>query len=427
VNQIAASIRENGFCAPILITSEGEVVDGHARLEAARSLGLSRLPCIVIDHLSKTRIRSLRLALNRLQEKGTWDLDALKLEFQDLLEIEAPFEIIGFEVAEIDQVLMSEGAATDEAELDAEANAIPDVGDDNTVVSREGDVWDLGSHRVICGDARDHLAYEALLGEEQATAVITDPPYNVRIDGHATGKGAIRHREFVMASGEMTPEAFTAFLYLILTIAARYTVDGGLLYVWMDWRHLDELLEAIKTAGLDLLNLCVWVKNNAGMGSFYRSQHELVLVLKNGTAPHLNNVQLGRFGRNRTNVWRYDGVNTLDPERRAELAMHPTVKPCEMIADAILDCTRRKDIVLDPFLGSGTTVIAAEKTGRLCRGIELDPRYVDVAIRRWQAFTGKDARHARSGLTFDQLAAIRQSDVPLLLPPAAADETEVEV
>jgi DNA modification methylase len=427
VKEVEDSLRAFGICDPILITGDDQIVDGQVTVEAALQLGLESIPCVVINHLAPDEIRALRLALNRLQEKGTWDLDALRLEFQDLLEIDVSLEITGFEVSEIDLVLVGEGGQSGEAEPDAEANTIPDVGASNTEVSREGDVWELGLHRVACGDARDPATYEALLGEEQATAVITDPPYNVQIDGHATGKGAIRHREFVMASGEMTPEAFTAFLHLFLTIAARYTVDGGLVYVWMDWRHLDELLDAAKTAGLGLLNLCVWVKNNAGMGSFYRSQHELVLVLKKGKGPHLNNVQLGRFGRNRTNVWRYPGVNTLDPERRAELEMHPTVKPCEMVADAILDCTRRKDLVLDPFLGSGTTVIAAEKTGRRCRGIELDPRYVDVAIRRWQAFTETDAIHARSGLTFDQLAAIRLSDVPLLPPPAPADETEVEV
>jgi DNA modification methylase len=395
--EVARSLTAFGFCDPILITGDDQIVDGHVAVEAALQLGLASVPCVVVDHLTTDEIRVLRLTLNRLQEKGTWDLDALKLEFQDLLEIDVPPEVTGFEVPEIDLVLMDEDTASGETNLDAEANTIPDVGDDNTIVSREGDVWDLGSHRIVCGDARDPAAYEALLGEEQATAALTDPPYNVPIDGHATGKGALRYGNFPMASGEMTPEAFTAFLQAFLTIAAKFTVEGGLIYVCMDWRHLGELLKAIKTAGLDLLNVCVWVKDNAGMGSFYRSQHELVFVLKNGTASHLNNVQLGRFGRNRTNVWRYPGVNTLE------------------------------DVVLDPFLGSGTTVIAAEKTGRLCRGIELDPRYLDVAIRRWQAFTGMDAHHARSGLTFDQMAAVRQSDVPLLPPPAAADESDEEV
>jgi DNA modification methylase len=367
------------------------------------------VPCLVVDHLSPEELRLLRLTLNRLQERGAWDLEALRLEFLELREIEIPLDVTGFEVAEIDLVILDDLETTRGAELDPEANHVPEVITDREPVAREGDFFHLGPHRTFCGDARDPQSYATLLGAEKPVMVFTDPPYNVPINGHVVGKGAIKHPEFVMASGEMSPEAFTAFLRSFLASAAAGLVDGGLLYCCIDW----------------VLNLCVWVKDNAGMGSFYRSQHELVFVLKKGEAPHINNIQLGRFGRSRSNVWHYAGVNSLDPERRAELHLHPTVKPCEMVADAILDATAQGDIVLDPFLGSGTTLIAAEKTGRLCRGIELDPRYLDVTIRRWQELTGKEAIHATTGLTFAQLEDLRRAPLPLLPPPSSdGDRTQ---
>jgi DNA modification methylase len=379
-----------------------------------------------VDHLSDDDTRALRIALNRLQEKGAWDLDALKLEFEGLLELDFPLEITGFEVPEIDLVLAGDSQFASCGTLDAVANAIPDLEAGVSTVSRVGDLWQLGSHRVLCGDARDEEAYATFLAGSRAQAVITDPPFNVPIKGHVGGKGKIQHAEFVMASGEMSSEEFVAFLMASLRLSASALTDGGLLYCFMDWRHLREILAAVDALGLTLINLVVWVKPNGGMGSFYRSRHELILVLKKGSTSHRNNVELGRHGRNRTNVWEYAGVNSLDPDRRADLEIHPTVKPVEMIADAILDCTARGEIVLDPFLGSGTSVIAAEKIGRVCFGIELDPRYVDVAIRRWEAFTGKEARHAETGLSFAKMEALRRSPVPLLPPPAPVDPDDRE-
>jgi DNA modification methylase len=420
VVRVRKSIETQGYVDPVLITVDGEVIDGHIRVEAARLAGLTEITCIVVDHLSDQEIRALRITLNRLQEKGAWDLDELKLEFQDLMAIDFPLELTGFEVPEIDLVLAGDDDLTPCDEIDAKANAIPDLEADELAISKLGDIWQLGPHQILCGDARDQDAYTQLLSGVGAQAVITDPPFNVPIKGHAGGKGKIQHSEFVMASGEMSSEEFTVFLTDSLRLSASALMDGGLLYSFIDWRHLREILAAIDALGLTLINLVVWAKSNGGMGSFYRSRHELIFVLKKGSAPHRNNVELGRHGRNRTNVWEYPGVNSLDPKRRADLELHPTVKPAEMIADAILDCTAQGDIVLDPFLGSGTTLIAAEKTGRSCYAMELDPRYVDVAVRRWQAFTGSQAHHAETGLSFAKMTELRRSPVPLLPPPTPA-------
>ena len=267
-------------------------------------------------------------------------------------------------------------------------------------------MWLLGRHSVLCGNALDPAAFAALMGEQRAAMVFTDPPYNVTIDGHASGLGASHHRPFPMAAGEMDKAGFTTFLGQACRNLAAFSTGGSLHFIYMDWRHLDELLAAGRDAYGELKNLCVWIKDNGGMGSRYRSQHELVFVFKQGRGSHRNNIQLGQFGRNRSNVWRYPGVNSFARcgEEGNLLALHPTIKPVAMVADAILDCSARGDIVLDGFLGSGTTMIAAERTGRRCYGIELDPVYVDTIIRRWQELTGGSADHAASGRCFDNLA-----------------------
>jgi DNA modification methylase len=289
-------------------------------------------------------------------------------------------------------------AGSDPADILPELSVAPPV-------SKLGDLWLLGRHSVLCGNALDPEIFATLMGQQRAAMVFTDPPYNVPIEGHASGLGAIHHRPFPMASGEMNEAEFTAFLGQTCRNLAAFSTPGSLHYICMDWRHLDVVLDAGREAYGELKNVCVWVKDNAGMGSLYRSQHELVLVFKQRGGPHRNNVQLGQFGRNRSNVWRYPGANSF-ARCSAEgnlLALHPTVKPVAMVADAILDGSARGDIVLDAFLGSGTTVIAAERTGRRCYGIELDPGYVDTAIRRWQTLTGDQARHAATGCSFDDL------------------------
>jgi DNA modification methylase len=258
-------------------------------------------------------------------------------------------------------------------------------------------MWRLGRHRLVCGDARDRTVFEAVMEDERADIVFTDPPYNVPIDGHVTGLGRIRHREFAMGVGEMSVGAFTGFLQQTLGNAAALTRNGAIAFVCMDWRHMGELLKAGQAVFSELKNLCVWNKTNGGMGSFYRSKHELVFAFKVGTGHHTNTFGLGDGGRYRTNVWDYPGVNC---GRRDDLALHPTVKPVALVAEALKDCSRRGEIVLDPFAGSGTTLMAAQKTGRLARLIECDPLYCDTIIRRFEEVTGQAAVHRVSGKSF---------------------------
>jgi len=402
VDALASSIRTFGFIGAIVIDQENRVRAGHARLEAAKRLGLDLVPVIQVTHLSPEKLKAFMLADNKLGDRSGWDDKKLALQLKELSELTLDFEIeaTGFEPPEIDLRIQSL--------QDSE----PDIEDlvkiaEGPTISRLGDLWQLGQNRLLCGDALAGESYLTLLGDEKAAAAFTDPPYNVRIDGHATGKGSLKHREFEMASGEMTSEEFTAFLRTVLSHIRSASAPGALLYICMDWRHMQELLDAGRALLLFLINLCVWAKTNGGMGSLYRSRHELVFVFRGGDAGHVNNVQLGRFGRNRTNVWNYPGANVFSKRGQPKrLELHPTVKPVALVADAILDCTKRGDAVLDPFIGSGTTIIAAERTGRRAYGIELDGQYVDTAIRRWQRLTGRDAKNER-GQTFDEVAIER--------------------
>jgi DNA modification methylase len=406
VRQIAGSIRIFGFNVPILIDREGGVIAGHGRLLAAGELGMTEVPTLCLDHLSPAQARVFMIADNRLTEIATWDDRLLAEQLKDLSlqGLDFSLEITGFEMGEIDLRIDSLDETPPRGDDPVDTALEVPIG---PAVSRLGDLWLVDQHRLLCGDVLDVAAFRILLNEQRAAMVFTDPPYNVPIDGHASGLGAIRHRSFAMAAGEMSRPAFAVFLATGLRHLAAFCTGGALLFVSMDWRHIGELLAAGREAEARLENLCVWVKDNAGMGSLYRSQHELVCVFRSGRGRHRNNVQLGRFGRNRTNVWHYSGVNSFarNTEEGNLLALHPTVKPVALVADAIRDCTERGDIVLDAFLGSGTTSIAAERTGRRCCGLELDPGYVDTAIRRWQTLTGGKARHATSGRSFDDLAA----------------------
>lgn len=404
IKQMALSIKTFGFLVPAVVDADGNVVTGHARILACRELGWSEIPTVLFDCLSEAKRRAYMIADNRLAEHASWNERLLAEQLKDLslAELDFSIDVIGFEMAEIDLKIASldEQSGTEDPD-----DAVPEPAA-TPPVSKPGDLWLLGEHRVLCGSALDIAAIEKLVCDDRAAMVFTDPPYNVPIDGHVSGLGNIRHRSFAMAVGEMSAPAFTLFLARSIRNHAAFCFSGSLVYVCMDWRHIEELLAAGRDAALELQNLCVWAKDNGGMGSLYRSQHELVFVFKTGDGPHRNNVQLGRFGRNRSNVWRYPGVNSFarNTGEGNLLALHPTVKPTALVADAILDCTARGDIVLDGFLGSGTSVIAAERTGRRCFGIELDPAYVDTIIRRWQNLTGESARHADSGRCFDDFA-----------------------
>lgn len=399
IARVKASIARLGFCAPVLIDVDGRVIDGHIRWEAARALGMSSVPCIVVGHLSKTEIRMLGVSLNRIAERGGWEMAALRAEFTELMELGEDLVLTGFEMAEIDMVLLD-----DDGEAAPEENNLPTP--PAVSVSRPGDLWILGQHRLIQADARDPEAYaRLLLPGERARLVLTDVPYNVPNVGHVTS-GA-HHREFAMANGEMTVGEFRAFNDAWMKASVDCLMDGGLMGTTIDWRSVDLVLAAGKALGLDLLNLIVWVKSNAGQGSQWRSQHELLPFFKKGALPHVNNVELGRFGRWRTNVWNYPGASTLGSDAREGLAVHPTVKPRAMLEDALMDVTNRGDVVIDCFLGSGSTLLAAEAVGRCCRGIEIDGPYCDVTIQRWQAMTGEEAVLAETVETFSEVAALR--------------------
>jgi DNA modification methylase len=400
IAQIADSIRRFGFTNPVLVSGDGEIIAGHGRVEAAKQLGMTEVPTLALDHLTAAERRAYVLADNKLALNAGWDQEMLAIELQGLIDLEFEVELTGFSLAEIDLVLDHAaqssvvGASTDGA-TDPTDDAVPALLDN--AVSRPGDLWQLGRHRLICGDARVPETYTRLLGSEVVDLVFTDPPYNVPIDGHVSGLGAVKHREFAFASGEMSESQFTAFLTESLGSMAARCRDGAIAFVCMDWRHMRELLSAGHAVFSELKNLCVWNKTNGGMGAFYRSKHELVFVWKVGTAPHTNTFGLGDTGRYRTNVWDFAGISSMSASRQDELEMHPTVKPVALIADAIKDCSRRGEIVLDGFGGSGSTLIAAEKTGRVARLIEVDPAYCDTILRRYQAYTGKQPMLLASG------------------------------
>jgi DNA modification methylase len=379
IEQLCASIRSFGFTNPVLVDDAGVLIAGHGRLRAAKELGLANLPAIELLGLTEAQKKALRLADNKIALNAGWDLEILKLELAEIAVLDVDFDLslTGFASGEIDVVLKAANDPDDEV--------IPAVPTEPR--TKLGDIWILNDHRIGCGDGRDVEFLKRVVGNTSLIdAAFMDPPYNVRINGHANAKG--RHREFAMASGEMSDDQFRTFLSETLGAAAAVSRDGAVHYVCMDWRHLEDVSAVGSAAYDDLLNICVWNKSNAGMGSLYRSKHEMVLVYRVGSSPHVNMVELGKHGRNRTNVWDYPSVNSMAGSRREDLALHPTVKPVAMVADAYQDVTKRGDLVFDMFLGSGTSLIAAERTGRRFRGCDIDPAYIDVAIERWVQLTG---------------------------------------
>ncbi|MFC4315840.1 site-specific DNA-methyltransferase [Rhizobium alvei] len=405
INQIADSIQRFGFTNPVLVSDDCEIIAGHGRVLAARQLGKAVVPCVRLSHLSAVDRRAYVLADNKLALNAGWDREILAIELQGLIDLDFEVSLTGFTLAEVDLVLDQARDASPNA-IGAAEDRVPLLSD-APPISRPGDLWVLGRHKLLCGDSRDRLTVQNLVGHDPVDLIFTDPPYNVPIDGHVGGLGAIRHREFAFASGEMSQAQFTEFLATTLSNAASVAKDGAIAFICMDWRHIGELLNAAKDVFSELKNLCVWNKTNGGMGSFYRSKHELVFAFKNGTAPHTNSFGLGDTGRCRTNVWDYAGISSVGANRIEELSMHPTVKPVALVADAIRDCSRRGETVLDIFGGSGTTLIAAEQCGRQARLVEFDPIYCDTIIRRWQQYTGKNALLAENDLDFETIADLR--------------------
>jgi DNA modification methylase len=407
IRQIADSITAFGFVVPIVIDEGNNIIAGGGRYAAAVLLGLQEVLVIRVEGLSKAKRRALALADNKIAQNAGWDRELLASELPELAELliveNLDISITGFAPVEIDQI------ATDfEDDPSDPADTVDPKWTNDAALSRRGDLWELGQHRLLCGDARHADDLARLLGRARAAMAFLDPPYNVRVR-EIVGPGQIKHAEFAMASGELSHTSFVEFLQQSLAAAAAGSREGAIHFVCMDWKHLGELLEAGGAAYEAMIDLVVWAKANAGQGSFYRSAHELIGVFRVGTAADLNNVELGCHGRSRSNVWNYAGVNTFRAGRLDDLKCHPTVKPVALVADAIKDCTGRGAIVLDTFCGSGTTILAAERVGRRAYTLEIEPRFVDLAIRRWQTFSRKDAIHVDSGLTFDELASKRGS------------------
>ena len=389
---------------PVVLDAQGRICAGHARVEAAKLLGMKLIPVIRATHLNETETRAFALADNKIASMAEWDREILATEIGELQiilpEIGTDIAVTGFDAGEVDSLMIDFADQSSNP-----ADEIPELGDNAT--ARTGDLFNLEKHRLLVGDARDEGSYTRLMRTEKAVMAFLDPPYNVRVDGHVGGRGRIKHRDFACASGEMTAEQFIGFLEETLGQCAAHTHDGGIHFICMDWRNIRELLEAASKVYSEMKNLCVWTKSNAGQGTFYRNQHELVFVYKHGTAAHINNFKLGQNGRWRTNVWAYAGVNSFRAGRMDELKMHPTVKPTSLVSDAIRDCSRRGSIVLDAFAGSGSTIMAAEQIGRRAYCLEIDANYADVAITRWQKFTGRDAVLESTGQTFGEVCAER--------------------
>lgn len=408
VKQLAAAIDRNGFNVPILVDDADRVVAGHARLDAAKSLGLTRVPVIKIAHLSDEQLRLFAIFDHKFTSAGELDVEAIRLELEEISIAVPTLDLTdsGFALAEIDA--MNGLHRTNQlADLDDDGRCQP-----GPPVSRLGDLWRMGRHRVICGDATDAAVIARLVGDREVRALIADAPYNLRIPGVVSGKGAVRHVDFAMASGEMSADAFVAFLGRFFAAAQPTLIDGALLFVFMDWRHLAELTIAARAAGLDHKQTLVWIKSNPGLGGLYRNAHEMIGVFKHGDASYRNNNEMGRYGRNRSNTLHYPGVNTFGKGRRKALELHPTVKGVALIADLILDCTAPRELVLDSFGGSGTTAIAADAVDRDACLCELDPGFVDTTLERYRAKTSIEAILVETGQSFAEVKAARSAPVP---------------
>jgi DNA modification methylase len=407
----SAVLSKFGQILPILISQDGTIIVGEEFYLAAKELHWTHLNVVRITEISDADRRVLTIALARIPQLSSWNDDALRLELAELNVLDLDFDIsdmTGFSVGEIDVIL----DPTEKKDAPDILDSLPAPLSDQKVVTRHGDIWIMGPHRIVCGNALEAATYPKLMNKRFSRTVLTDPPFNIRIEGNVSGLGKTKHKDFAMGVGEMAYDEFSSFLEIVLTLSCAHVLDGGLIFTFMDRRKLGELLKAAAAAELLIIDLCIWNKMSGGMGGLYRSQHEPCFVFKHGNAPHLNNVQLGKHGRYRTNVWDHRGLSSFGKGRDDALRDHPTVKPVALCAEAIKDCTKRGDIVLDPFAGSGSTIIAAEKTGRVGYGIELEPKYVDVCVRRWEAMTGESARLQGSSQTFAEVRELRQHHVP---------------
>jgi DNA modification methylase len=399
LNKIRKSFEKFGVVNPLLVTRNGTIVDGEARWQVLKESGASYIEVIVIADRSSAELKTLRLALNRIGEDAKWDSSNIRIALEDIAAERIDLDFTGFDTPEIDHYLNLDLL---QANVEENGSDIPPV--DVRAVSSPGAIWRLGNHSVGCGSATDLAFVSRVLDGRAASVCFVDPPYNIKVDGFITGKGRHRHREFVQGAGEMSTDEYFGLLRDSFLVLKESCSPRALMYACIDWRHVMEMTVAGRACDMPLYTICVWTKTNGGMGGIYRNAHELVCVFRAGTEAPLDNVELGRHGRNRTNVWSYPGMSSFGKEHDKLLGSHPTVKPVTMIADVLRDVTKRGDIVLDTFLGSGSTLMAAQETGRICCGVELDPLYVDVAIRRWQNATGREAVLTETGEPFNDVA-----------------------
>lgn len=386
IKKLEKSLETFGFNVPLVVDKDDVIISGNAVYRAAKNLGLKEVPTIKLEHLTGTKRKAFILAVNKIAEESGWDNTVLKADFEILLDDHFDLSVTGFETPEIDLIMLdldNQGEEQNDPE-----DELPEESDVQER-AKTGDLWQLGNHKMLCGNSLNEKVIKAIMGAFKAQMVFTDPPYNVKVNGNVCESG--KHKEFAMASGEMTEAEFIGFLNTSMTNLVNHTTDGSVHFLCMDWKHAKEMLIAADGLYSELKNICVWDKGSGGMGSLYRSQHEFIFVFKNGTASHINNVELGKHGRYRTNVWKYPGVRASNPDSLEDLKLHPTVKNMTMVADAILDCSKQNDIVLDTFAGSGTTLLAAEKVNRKAYVVEYEPHYCDIILYRWEKLTGKKA------------------------------------
>lgn len=373
--KLRRAIAEFGWTEPLIVDENGMVLCGAARLTIAIEDGVELVPVVRIDHMSEAQKRAYILASNRLAEEAQWDPALLRQELSGLIELGYDVELTGFDAVEIDMAVSFDDGPAEDDNVD-----LPD--ETAKPVSRSGDLWHIAGHRALCGDARDPSSFERLMGEERAQLVFADPPYGCAIAGNVSGHGRVKHQNFLQGAGEQSlPEFAQTLLRPAFRNIAAYSQTAAIAFICTDWRALPHMQDAAEGLFAELKNLIVFAKTNAGMGTFYRSAHELILAYKVSAGKHINNFGLGKR-RHRSNLWTYAGANTFRQGRLEDLAEHSTIKPKKLVADALLDCSKPGGIVLDPFLGSGTTLVACAMTGRVGRGIELDPKYMDVILRR---------------------------------------------
>lgn len=409
IRKVQRSMAVSGALAPVVLDEGWTILAGHARVEGARRAKMATIPVVQVFGLSEAQKRAFLLADNRIGEDAGWNREFLAAQLPELTAVleEAGYSIedTGFEIAELDELTadFEHGSDPDDEVSDKAVSGPP--------VLRPGELVQLGGHRLLIGDARIAASIDQLVGQNRPAAAFLDVPYNQPAKAIG-GRGQFKHGNFAFGSGELTRPEFVTFLTESLGNAARVSAPGAVHFVCIDWRHVRDVIEAGEALYGDFIDLVVWNKTIGGQGRPYRSQHELICVFRVGTGKHRDNVQMGRFGRNRSNVWTYAGMNAFGAGRMENLSAHPTVKPLRLVADAIKDCTRPGDFVLDTFVGSGTSILAAERVGRRALAMEISPNYGDVAVRRWQAATRADARLVETGQPFDALAIERAADSP---------------